>query len=128
MLKSCKYCGRIHEAGYVCSMKPKKRQYDYSDRKVWQFRHGEAWKNKAVEIKERDHWLCVYCLSRNIINYKKLEVHHIVPLEEDITMKLEDENLITLCRSCHEEAEKGAITRKELKDLVVNSQKNDTTC
>ena len=121
MLKSCKYCGRLHEAGYVCSKKPKKRRYDYSDREVWKFRHGEDWKQKAIEIKERDHWMCRCCLDKNIINYTKLEVHHIVPLEEDLDQRLNADNLITLCRSCHEEAEKNNIAREELRELVRKS-------
>ena len=118
VLKSCKYCGRIHKAGYVCSMKPKKRAYDYSDREVWKFRHGEAWKVKAEQIKERDGWLCRCCLSKKVINYTKLEVHHIVPLAEDLSLRLDDDNLITLCRVCHEEAEKGNITREELRGML----------
>lgn len=118
MLKSCKYCGRVHDTHSVCSMKPQRKRYDYSDRAVWKFRHGSVWKNKAVAIKERDHYLCQYCLSQNRLVYVKLEVHHIVPLEEDMSLSLDDDNLITLCRSCHEEAEKESITREELRKLV----------
>jgi 5-methylcytosine-specific restriction endonuclease McrA len=102
-------------------MKPKKRRYDYSDRKVWSFRHSEKWKNKAVEIKERDHWMCKNCLKNKIFTYKDLEVHHIIPLEEDINQGLDDENLITLCRSCHEAAEKGEISRQDLRKMIIES-------
>lgn len=119
MYKSCKYCGKIHPVNYQCTSKPKRAgRYDYTDRDVWKFRHGQQWKDKAEEIKERDNWMCLCCLSQKKIVTVNLEVHHIVPLVEDMELKLEDDNLITLCRSCHEQAEKGQITRAELKEMV----------
>ena len=121
MLKSCKYCGKIHPEKYQCPMKPKRsRMHDYSDRAVWKFRHGEGWKQKAIDIKERDHWMCQWCLKQNKIITKDLSVHHIVPLEEDMELRLDDDNLITLCRACHEQAEKGSITRAELKEVALS--------
>ena len=118
MMKSCKYCGRFHPVGYVCTAKPKRRRYDYSDREVWKFRHGNVWRDKAIAIKERDHWLCRCCLAKNILNYKNLEVHHITSLEEDLSLRLDEDNLITLCRTCHEQAEKGDIERDYLRELA----------
>lgn len=120
MLKSCKYCGKVHPYNYTCPMKPKRPsgKYDYTDRDVWKFRHSGLWKNKAEEIKERDNWMCLCCLDKKIITTKQLEVHHIRPLAEDMDSKLDDDNLITLCRACHEQAEKGLITRQELKDIL----------
>lgn len=118
MLKSCKYCGRVHAVGAKCLMKPARRKYDYSDREVWRFRHSQLWTDKAVAIKERDHYLCQWCLKNNVLTYSKLEVHHITSLETDIELKLDDDNLITLCRSCHEAAEKNDIEAESLREIA----------
>lgn len=73
MLKSCKYCGRIHAKNFDCGKKPKR-------------------------IKS---------------------VHHITQLEQDFELRLENDNLITLCGSCHEEAETGMISKECLRSLII---------
>ncbi len=127
MKKACVYCGRIHEKGYICPRKPKK-EYQYRDRdrgeKSRAFRRTQAWKDKAIEIKERDGWHCAVCESGKYdigtrkINYRDLEVHHIVKLKDDIEKGLEDENLITLCKEHHRMADKGEIPKKFLTELA----------
>ena len=52
--------------------------------------------------------------------YKELEVHHIIPLEEDYNKRLDSDNLITLCRYHHELAEKGEISREELQKIIAD--------
>ena len=47
-----------------------------------------------------------------------VEVHHIVPVEEDYSLRLDNDNLISLCREHHEEAEKGRIDRDILKGIA----------
>ena len=72
-----------------------------------------------MAIKERDGYMCQWCLkNEGHINLTKLEVHHIVPLIEDRELALEPSNLITLCRYHHEQAEKGKISRKDIRALV----------
>ena len=72
-----------------------------------------------MEIRERDHYLCQWCLKRkNKLTHERLSVHHIVPIEEDEALSFEDENLITLCDVDHEEAEKGNIEREVLKEIA----------
>lgn len=58
------------------------------------------------------------CLKEGIINYRDLEVHHIIKLKDDITKGLEEDNLITLCHSCHRMADDGRISEEELRELV----------
>lgn len=52
-------------------------------------------------------------------NCKNLEVHHIVPIEEDESLKLDDDNLITLCEGHHKLAEAGEIKRETLKSFII---------
>ena len=76
-----------------------------------------------MSIRKRDKYLCKICLSwKYDTNYKythkELEVHHIVPIEEDYSLRLDSNNLITLCRMHHEMAEKGKISREELRSMI----------
>ena len=124
MLKACKYCGRIHSHGEVCKHKP---QSSYiRDKQIQCFRNSKLWRDKRDKIKERDHNLCQACFHNlpntlRRINGSRLSVHHIVPLKKSWQLRLEDDNLITLCDVHHEQAEKGAISAKELRNLVGRS-------
>ena len=116
MLKSCRYCGRIHPAGYVCPRRPQRRKR--GGREAERIRSTYQWQRKREEVKERDRHLCVYCLAHGRLNYERLEAHHIIPLEERPDLAYEDDNLITLCGKDHESAEAGEIPREELQELV----------
>lgn len=122
MLKSCKFCGRIHDSSYTCELKPK-RKYNKRDSRIDIFRSSALWQKKRETIKKRDLNLCQICI-RNLFNtnflykYKDLQVHHIIPIQEDWDKRLDDDNLITLCPYHHELAEKGKITRKKLLEIV----------
>lgn len=130
MLKSCAYCGKIHPKGYICPKKPK-RKYGYKDRdrESVKFRATNAWKEKAIEIKERDNWCCLVCkaglydVGLPRINYKNLSVHHIDKIIENIKLALDDDNLITVCDCHHKMADKGEIPKSVLKELVQKQKK-----
>ena len=117
MLKSCKYCGRIHDSKFDCGRRPpkKKRQTD-ADR----FRWTSAWQQKREEIKARDHYLCQICRREfpPRFTYGGLQVHHAVPLEEDYERRLDNDNLLTLCERHHELAESGEIPREEIQRII----------
>ncbi len=118
MRKSCKYCGGIHEENLICPMKPKHKYKNKADKTAFKFRSSGLWKKKREEIKERDKYLCRYCLSKNILTYVYTEVHHITPIEEDYDLRLDNDNLITLCDTHHKQAELGEISRGELQKLI----------
>lgn len=77
-------------------------------------------------IKDRDHYLCQACLHNldgHGVRYTtdQLEVHHIEPLIDDYDRRLDDDNLITLCRAHHEQAEQGdggGLSRSVLHQLA----------
>lgn len=126
MKYSCPYCGRIHEAGYICPNKPV-RKYKYNTA-AYKFHHTAAWTKKAIEIKRRDSYLCQACLRElegtvRKYEYETLEVHHIIPIEEEPQRQLDDDNLITLCRTHHEMAERGDIKRETL--LMIAKEQNE---
>lgn len=119
MLKACGKCGRIHDSKFKCTPPQKYK----CDKKVEHFRNSQAWKNKAKEIKSRDKYMCIACLNGlegTIVKYNSqgLSVHHIVPISSDFDRRFDNDNLITLCRYHHEQAEKGSINANVLKGLI----------
>jgi hypothetical protein len=57
------------------------------------------WKNACNLVIERDRNVCQRC--GKIVSGRKLNIHHIVPFNEDILLRAEIGNLITLCSDCH---------------------------
>lgn len=125
MLKSCKYCGRIHPRGYICLKKPKAAKHKNS--KAAAFRNTSAWRKKRKQIFRRDFHLCRVCNegSYDVFGVPgldlDLQVHHIEPLEERFDLRLDDGNLLTCCSRHHRLAEDGDIPRDYLHDLAVTS-------
>ena len=120
MKKTCKYCGIVEE-NHKCPYK-RYRKKDGS-RESDRFRKSKAWTNKSIEIRQRDRYLCKVCEANlyNTIrqfNFDKLEVHHIVPINEDYNKRLDNDNLISLCNYHHKLAEAGAIPRDLLQELI----------
>lgn len=87
------------------------------------FRSTSEWQKKAEEIKQRDTSVCQACI-RNLqgtecrINSKRLSVHHAEPLSEAYELRLDNNNLITLCEKHHELAERGIITLEKIKEII----------
>ena len=120
MLKSCSYCGKIHDSKFICPKKPirKKRTTEQS-----KFRSSYAWTKKALAIKKRDGYLCQICI-RGLFNPKRkyesrnLEVHHIERVADCYEKRLDGRNLITTCECHHEMADAGLIPVDLLKKIA----------
>ena len=133
MLKSCSTCGKLHGFDDVCPKRieyERRRQASYDrnkyDRnsKADKFRNSKTWQRKRAEIRSRDLNICRYCfLVKHRITTDDLSVHHIIPIDKDYSKRLNSRNLITLCRECHEKAEKGIISAEKLRDLTVEKLK-----
>ncbi len=119
-LISCPYCGRVHSYDFDCG---RRRKYGtQSPTAENKFRHSKAWGKKSLQIRARDRFMCLYCYRHDKrINTERIEVHHIVPIHESFDNRLDDFNLISLCREHHEQAETGKIDRDYLFDLVSDS-------
>ena len=122
MLKSCVWCGRVHPVGYDCPHKPERIRRDDETKQV-KFRASTAWRKTAKSILRRDSYLCQACLSElpgtvRKYNSANLSIHHITSLEENFSMRLDEDNLITLCSTHHSQADHGMIDRATLYRLV----------
>lgn len=129
MLKACHYCGRIHDKRVACSAKRRTIaerdaiQRERSERNR-SFRSSGVWRRKAKAIKQRDNNTCLVCLDEIRKSFQRSgelagsEVHHITSLAKDFDLRLDDDNLITLCRSHHEQAEAGELAPEYLMELV----------
>lgn len=130
MLKACPRCGRVHPYGQPCHEGPgrkEKSEERFSYKPRWnkkitdavRFRRTAAWQKKRLEVLDRDRYLCKVCLTKKYLfsspaDNRHLQVHHIVPIEEDAARKLDEDNLISLCPFHHRLAEEGVIPRAEL--------------
>ncbi|MCM3599381.1 HNH endonuclease [Robertmurraya korlensis] len=124
MLRSCKYCGSIHDRSYQCPYKPvRKKEATYIDK----FRRLRVWTNKSKEIRERDRHLCQMCIREFPARYTftNIEVHHIVPIIEDWSKRLNNDYLISLCAPHHKLAEDGQIDRQTLIDIAKKQEENN---
>lgn len=117
--KTCSVCHKIHDINIIC-----KRPYKYKKRsKADRFRSTYEWKQKRDEIRKRDRYLCLACLNNitntsYMYNYKDLQVHHIIPIEEDYSKRLDSANLITLCSFHHKMAEQKTISKEILLKFI----------
>lgn len=119
-LVTCNKCGMIVERGHKC---PNKKAYNKKGTEAERFRNSANWKKKSAEIKQRDKCLCRVCLDNKYntlsqLNYTGLEVHHITPLNEDYSKRLDNDNLITLCKTHHVMAERGEVPKEYLLRLA----------
>lgn len=65
------------------------------------FYHTTEWKKKRKKILKRDHNSCQRCRQNG--RYRKAEtVHHKKHLKDVPELALTDDNLISLCKDCHE--------------------------
>ena len=121
MLKACTYCGRIHDRNTVCQQKAAaiSRRQHKSDDKITRFRNSPSWKYARRQALIRDINMCRVCLADGYINANDIQVHHIVPMNEDFSKRDVVENLICLCPFHHEQAEAGYIPRAELFRLTI---------
>lgn len=82
------------------------------------FYETQTWKKKRAAILRRDGYRCRDCARYGRVKQADT-VHHIKPLEEFPELALDNKNLISLCRACHnkrhpEKASPPILRRKRL--------------
>ncbi|MGI6251635.1 MAG: DEAD/DEAH box helicase [Anaerolineaceae bacterium] len=76
--------------------------------------YGPGWKKLAKRVMLRDRYQCRVCSTKT--DASQLHVHHIRPFREfpDLAAANQPSNLITLCPSCHRQAELNVHIRSGL--------------
>ena len=74
--------------------------------KHWGYQKGfnYSYESRKEAIRNRDNYTCQFCGKK----HTRLEVHHIIFRSQGGTD--DEDNLITLCKSCHDEIHNGTIT------------------
>ncbi len=113
MYKSCSRCGKIHDINYKCNVGKV-----YKHNEIDKLRSTTRWTNKSKAIREASNYLCEICKDEGIYNYEDVQVHHILKLQNNPELLLEDSNLICLCPFHHKKADNGEISIEYLQELA----------
>lgn len=78
----------------------------YYGKKTDPFYKSKKWRRARAQALERDHYICQDCMAAKRRGAKirprsATVVHHIKSVEERPDLKLELDNLISLCAECH---------------------------
>ena len=138
--KLCSKCGKVSPYGnYRCnkceaeykariekySKEAKKKyykKYNSEKRENQDFYNSKSWDLTRQQINNRDRGLCRLCYSEGKIIYSDC-IHHIEEVKENIELRCDDNNLISLCNRCHREVHllyksKSSIIKEKLKDII----------
>lgn len=103
---SQKYCDKCQQE-YETKQKEKQKRYDSEirykrDKKYHDFYNSPEWERIRQAAIARDHALCQDCLKEHRITPYDT-VHHIDPIKSEWNKRLDLDNLVCLCESCHQE-------------------------
>lgn len=103
-----KHCGKCAEKVKL-DKSDRNRHYDITVRqskeglKYYKFYRSAEWLNMRELILSRYYGLCLGCWYKGLNNSSEiLIIHHIIGLKENWDLRLKPDNLIPLCRHCHE--------------------------
>ena len=140
--KYCSKCRKIHELG-ECKKEPTLVEKDIADKKkrdnkrktyktfdemteeelrIQKFYNSKEWRTKREEIMARSNGLCVICWLLGRVK-SATSVHHIKKLREHFELRLDDNNLIAVCRECHELVESSCSSVDEVLLLIESLKK-----
>lgn len=71
-----------------------------NNKEAHDFYRSYKWQKKREEILKRDHFECQDC-KKNGKYTRATDIHHIKNLVDHEDLALDDNNLISLCESCH---------------------------
>ncbi|OAK72675.1 HNH endonuclease [Lederbergia galactosidilytica] len=105
-----KYCGfngcsNKIRTGYYCDehkrKKPKRKKNKKSiyHSKNKSFYNSDPWKAMRSVVYDRERGYCQRC--NKFVFGRRAHVHHVIPISEDETLKLDPNNLRLLCPQCH---------------------------
>lgn len=98
-VKRCLDCNvEIHRKATRCKNCFDKIQDQGKSKERVKFQNSRAWNEVRTACFERDNYTCQHC---NIRGSKTLSAHHIKPYRNYPELRLDLDNLLTLCHDCH---------------------------
>lgn len=85
-----------------CQTEWNRQREAYQNEDIKRFRSSSAWARKSKQILKDNNYQCEMCKDKGVITVAT-EVHHIIPLSIDFNKRLDDDNLMALCESCHDD-------------------------
>ncbi len=70
------------------------------DKESAKFYNSTAWRKKRVEIMQQYNGLCQVCAASNVVRSADV-VDHIKEFRDEPELALNNDNLVPLCHSCH---------------------------
>ena len=126
--KLCEYCEKftMNVINVSRSLSDEKRQTISHDSEI--VPNGKKTKKK---IKELDNYLFQICIrelygTKRKYNHENLQVHHAIPINSNKDLKLDENNLVTLCSMHHSMCDKGQIPYKEVKKIIIEQTQKET--
>lgn len=116
-LRTCIYCGRVHDDSFKCNFKPKKNWNKYKT-ETDKLRNKKAWARLAERVKKDSNYLCQVCFDKGRFVYNGLEAHHIIKISDNPDKLLDENNVVCLCRYCHRQADRGELATEYLRELA----------
>lgn len=113
MKTRCRSCRKLTEYGNTyceeCSKKfiqeknkEKRKNVSVAEKTL----KTSIWKATRRKVILRDGGACVLCRKRHYAEYRNLQVHHIFKRVDRIDLAYDMNNLVSVCKRCHEELEK----------------------
>lgn len=100
-LYACSVCGRIHQRGYVCEIK-RKRKTDYQNaREDTGIYYSNRWRTIRGQVLEQYHHICLYSFYVENEIVLATDVHHIIELNDNSSLAFDEDNLISLSKEKH---------------------------
>ena len=102
---SDEFCRQVslRQLGRKMSFESKKKMIDtWHKRSISTSRFSWRYREWRKSILSRDSFMCVECGCNDNV---KLHVHHIVPFNENEKLRVDIDNGVTLCMSCHAKSE-----------------------
>ena len=71
-----------------------------TDKEKHKFYHSKEWQRMSAYIMRRDHYECQVCRQNHKLT-RASQVHHIIHLEDNQSLALDEDNLEAVCIQCH---------------------------
>lgn len=136
--KFCHKCGSVHEYGECPNKKDspinispsekKKSHYktyaemNEEELKIQKFYNSKEWRKMRDKMMAKCNGLCQICWALGKLK-NATSVHHIVKLRVDFNKRLDEDNLICVCDSCHRVLEESCSSVEEVELLIEKLKK-----